>query len=101
MNNTEAKTDVIQYQAKGTCCKMMQVKIRNGVVQNAELIGGCPGNLIGIQNLVKGMAVDEVITKFSGISCGDKSTSCPDQLASCLAEYKAHKEARPSEKSCG
>lgn len=92
MNKTEIKTEVIQYSPKGTCCKIMQVAITDGVIQAAELVGGCPGNLIGIQNLIKGMSIDEVIEKFSGITCGDKTTSCPDQLALCLAQYKAQKE---------
>lgn len=92
MNITEDKTEVIQYETTGTCCKIMQVAILNGVIQDAEFIGGCAGNLIGIKSLVKGMSVDEVIAKFSGITCGAKPTSCPDQLALCLAQYKAQKD---------
>jgi len=92
MNKTENKTEVIQYMTTGTCCKVMQVAIRDGVIQDAEFIGGCQGNLQGIKRLLKGMHIDDVIKSFSGIGCGDKPTSCPDQLAICLTQYKAKKE---------
>jgi len=92
MNSTENKIDVIQYATSGTCCKMMQVAILDGVIQEAEFMGGCQGNLIGIKKLLKGMTVDDVIERFRGISCGEKPTSCPDQLAICLAQYKSKKE---------
>ena len=49
-------------------------------------MGGCNGNLKGISSLVKGMPVDEVITRLEGITCGFKGTSCPDQLAQALKE---------------
>lgn len=88
MNNTETKTEIIQHTPIGTCCKEMQIGIADGIIQNVHFAGGCPGNLIGIQHLVKGMHIDEVIAKFSGITCGEKRTSCPDQLALCLKKYK-------------
>lgn len=88
MNNTE----IIQYKTQGTCCQIMQVAIQDEIIQDAEFLGGCAGNLIGIKNLLKGMHIDEVIAKFSGVKCGDKSTSCPDQLAQCLMQYKKQKE---------
>ncbi len=46
-----------------------------------EFYGGCNGNLQGISRLVKGMRAEEAVEKLKGISCGEKSTSCPDQLA--------------------
>jgi len=91
MNKTENKTEIIQYKTSDTCCKIMQLSICDGIIQNADFIGGCPGNLEAIKQLIKGMKVDEVISKFSGIKCGDKPTSCADQLANCLVQYKAQK----------
>ena len=79
----------IQYRTSGTCCQLMQVKIDDeDKIVDVDFLGGCPGNLIGITNLVKGMKIDDVITKFSGIKCGDKPTSCPDQLAKSLSQIK-------------
>ena len=77
---------VIQYQTSGTCCRLMQVKLDNNKIVDVDFIGGCPGNLLGIKQLIKGMSIEEVISKFSGVRCGDKSTSCPDQLAKCLKQ---------------
>jgi uncharacterized protein (TIGR03905 family) len=79
---------IIQYQTHGTCCQMMQVKIKDGTVLDAEFFGGCNGNLKGIKELIKGMKIDDVIERLQGITCGPKPTSCPDQLAKCLIEYK-------------
>ena len=46
--------------------------------------GGCYGNLQGISSLVKGQKAENVISRIEGIRCGNKSTSCPDQLAKAL-----------------
>ncbi|MBQ8459331.1 TIGR03905 family TSCPD domain-containing protein [bacterium] len=86
------QTEVIQYQTHGTCCQMMQVALQDGKILDAEFFGGCNGNLKGIKNLIKGMTVDEVIERLQGITCGPKSTSCPDQLAKCLIEYKQNQK---------
>lgn len=83
--------DVIQYRTSGTCCQLMQVKIQDNKIIDADFYGGCNGNLKGIKSLIKGMTVDDVINKLQGITCGSKSTSCPDQLARCLVEYKQKK----------
>ena len=82
-------SDTITYETSGTCCKLMQVEIENGIIKDVNFRGGCSGNLAGIRALVKGRSIDEVINTLSGIPCGMKDTSCPDQLAKCLAEYKA------------
>ena len=45
---------VIQYNTQGTCCKLMQVKINEDeVITDVNFLGGCPGNLLGISQLVK------------------------------------------------
>ena len=82
------QAEVIQYQTSGTCCQVMQVAIKDGKILDAEFYGGCHGNLQGIKRLIRGMSVDEVIERLQGIKCGPKPTSCPDQLAKCLVEYK-------------
>lgn len=80
---------VIEFQTSGTCCQLMQVAIdENNVIQDTNFLGGCNGNLQGIKALIKGMKIDDVIEKLQGIQCGNKNTSCPDQLAKCLVQYK-------------
>lgn len=67
----------------------MQVKFDGDIITDVDFLGGCNGNLQGIKSLVRGMTIDDVISKLSGIRCGDKPTSCPDQLAKCLKEIKS------------
>lgn len=81
------------YRTQGTCSSQIEFEIKeeNGVkvVHNVRFTGGCNGNLQGIGRLVEGMPVKEVISKLSGVRCGFKNTSCPDQLARALASYEA------------
>ena len=74
------------YKTQGTCSREIKIKIENDVVCDVAYTGGCNGNLKGIGSLVKGMPVDEVIARLEGLTCGFKSTSCPDQLAQALEE---------------
>ena len=79
---------MFQYKTKGTCAQMILFDVEEGKVKNVQFMGGCNGNLKGIGSLVEGMNVDEVISRVEGITCGMKSTSCPDQLAQALKAYK-------------
>ena len=79
--------EAISYETSGTCCRLMNVEIEDDKIIDVEFIGGCNGNLKGIKNLIIGMNINEVIAKLKGITCGDKPTSCPDQLATCLLQY--------------
>lgn len=77
-----------QHITSGTCSRMIDIEIDNGVITNVVFTGGCHGNLQGIASLVKGMTPDEVIARLKGIRCGAKQTSCPDQLAQALSRLK-------------
>ena len=80
----------MQYMTKGTCSVMIQFDVdEQDVVSNVKYLGGCDGNLMGIGKLVEGMKVDDVIARLEGIRCGRKPTSCPDQLACALKQYRA------------
>ena len=83
--------DVVQYQPQGVCAKMMQIRIKDEVIQDVESLGGCSGNLSGISILVKGMNINDVTSKLQGIPCGSRPTSCPDQLSKALLAYKEAK----------
>ncbi len=85
-------TEVISYTTSGTCCKLMNIELDGDTIKDIEFIGGCNGNLQGIKNLVKGMKLEEVVAKLKGIKCGTKPTSCPDQLAQCLAAVLEEKQ---------
>ena len=77
------------YTPKGVCSRQIDFEVKDGRVYNVHYTGGCNGNLKGIGSLVEGMEIDEVIKRLEGTQCGMKSTSCPDQLANALKEYKA------------
>lgn len=76
----------ISYQPKGTCSRNMTIEVEDGVVQSLRVVGGCSGNLQGLSRLVAGMKVEDVIERLDGIRCGEKLTSCPDQLANALKQ---------------
>ncbi len=80
------------YKTKGTCSTMIDVELKDGVIDSVKFTGGCNGNLQGISKLVEGMDVDTVIERLHGIHCGMKPTSCPDQLANALIKAKEHLE---------
>ena len=79
----------MRYKTTGTCSSAIDFEVENGIVKNVKFIGGCNGNTQGISKLVEGMPADEVISRLEGIKCGFKSTSCPDQLAKALKEWRA------------
>ena len=81
--------DNISYNTRGVCSRRIDIEVNDGVIASVKFMGGCAGNTQGVAALVKGMTVDEAIERLSGIRCGFKSTSCPDQLATALKEYKA------------
>ena len=84
--------DIVQYQPKGVCSRMMQFRIKDNIVHAVEFVGGCAGNLVGISTLVKGQKINDIIEKLQGIPCGSRPTSCPDQLTKGLAAYLEAKE---------
>ena len=82
------------YTPQGVCSKQMIIEIAedNQTIKSVKIVGGCPGNTVGVSHLVKGMNINEAISKLKGIPCRDKGTSCPDQLARALEKIK-NKEA--------
>lgn len=80
------------YSPKGVCSSKMEFSIENNIIKDVRIIGGCPGNSLGVSQLIKDKNIDDVINKLSGIKCGFKSTSCPDQIAEGLREYKEKRD---------
>lgn len=74
------------YKTKGTCSQKITFDLEDGIVRNVEFLGGCSGNTQGLARLAEGRDASELIELLSGIRCGFKPTSCPDQLAKALSE---------------
>ncbi|EGT3616906.1 TIGR03905 family TSCPD domain-containing protein [Clostridium perfringens] len=79
----------MNYKTTGVCAKEINFEIEDNKIKNVNFVNGCPGNLMGVSKLVEGMDIDEAISKLKGIDCRGKGTSCPDQLAKALEEYKS------------
>lgn len=77
------------YKTKGTCSAAIEFDVKDDVITNCRFMGGCMGNTQGVAKLVTGRNIDEVIGTLEGIQCGRRGTSCPDQLAQALKQYKA------------
>ena len=79
-----------QYNTSGTCSRLIDIEINpeSGVIEDVRFTGGCHGNLQGIGALVKGLKPEQVSERLKGIKCGNKATSCPDQLACALSQIK-------------
>lgn len=76
------------YSTRGTCSRQIIFDVTdNNTLTNVKFIGGCLGNLQAIARLVEGKDIDEVISLLKGIKC-QGNTSCGDQLAKALENYK-------------
>lgn len=82
----------MHYKTSGVCSQSIDFDVVDNKVINVKFTGGCNGNTQGVAALVEGMDINEAIKRMSGIKCGFKNTSCPDQLATALQNYKAANE---------
>lgn len=86
--------EIFEYVPKGVCSSKMIFKIEKNTIIDVKVIGGCPGNSLGVRALVKNQKIDDVIDKLTGIRCGFKNTSCPDQISAALKEYKQKRDLK-------
>lgn len=71
---------------KGVCSKKYVIDLEDGIIKNIKIEGGCHGNLQGIAALLRGQRAQDVVDRLSGIKCGGKPTSCPDQISIALRQ---------------
>ena len=76
----------MEYIPRGVCSRAIKIELDGDTIKNVQFVGGCNGNTQGIASLVRGMKVDDAISRMEGITCGNKPTSCPDQLAYALKQ---------------
>lgn len=72
------------FRPQGVCSQLIEIETEENIIRDVRFTGGCNGNLQGISALLKGMTVEDAIDRLSGIRCGFKDTSCPDQLSRAL-----------------
>jgi uncharacterized protein (TIGR03905 family) len=85
-----------EYKTKGTCSTAIHFDIREGKVYSVSFDDGCAGNLKSLSILAEGMEAEELIKKLKGVRCGKKGTSCGDQFARALEQYRSAGEDRRS-----
>ena len=78
--------ETLRFYPQNVCSREMIIQHENGIIMDAQVIGGCRGNLQGICSLIKGMKVEDVVKALKGIQCRN-GTSCPDQLAKGIKQY--------------
>lgn len=76
------------FTPRGVCSREMEIEMDGDIIKSVKIVGGCAGNTVGVSRLVEGMQIDEAIKRMKGIPCGNKGTSCPDQLATALEQIK-------------
>ena len=75
-----------RFSPRGVCARTIEITLEGEIIREVRFQGGCAGNTQGVAALVRGMSAKEAIARLSGIRCGFKATSCPDQLALALTE---------------
>lgn len=77
----------IEFKTSGVCCRQITLEVdENNIIKEANFEGGCNGNLAGISRLIIGQNAKDVAERIKGTTCGDKNTSCPDQLSKAIME---------------
>lgn len=79
------------YKTSGVCSRGVSFSIEDGIVKKVQFTGGCDGNTKGVAKLCEGRDAKELITLLSGIKCGYKNSSCPDQLARAIEDAISNK----------
>ena len=74
------------YAPTGVCSSQIDLELEDGVIRSVAFTGGCNGNLKALSRAVDGKTVEEIESLFRGLTCGEKSTSCSDQLARAVRE---------------
>lgn len=74
----------MDFQFEGVCARGCTMQVEDNIIKEIEVHGGCDGNLKGLMSLLVGMSVEEACEKLEGITCRERPTSCPDQIAKSL-----------------
>ena len=80
---------------RGVCARYITFELdEQNTLHKINFIGGCPGNLQAISKLLEGADALKTANTLKGNLCGQRGTSCADQLAIAIEEALAHYEHR-------
>lgn len=88
MENLLSKFMVKEYVfiPSNVCSREMHIIYDGEIIKDLKVIGGCNGNLKGVSALIKDLSLKDAYEKLKGICCGNKATSCPDQISIALSQ---------------
>lgn len=75
------------YYTTGVCAKVIEVDTDGETVLDARVLGGCRGQAMALPKLIRGMRLDEAISRLRGVVCRN-GTSCADQLGRALEQER-------------
>ena len=76
-----------EFIPEGVCTKLITFELSDdGKLHNLTFLGGCPGNLAAISKLLEGADALHTAKVLRGNHCGNRKTSCADQLAIAIDE---------------
>lgn len=78
------------YLPKGVCSSRIDYDLDDeGRIHDLKFTGGCNGNLKAIGRLLEGSDARQAADTLRGNLCGNRGTSCADQLARAIDEATA------------
>lgn len=79
------------HTCKGTCSRSIELTYDDETFKiiDVDVVGGCNGNLKGIKALIKGCSLKDVYERLIDVTCGNRNTSCPMQIALAIKEALA------------
>lgn len=81
-----------EYEPTGVCPMEISFDIDDEhKITNIEFYGGCNGNLKAVSKLVDGMTAEQINDILAGNTCGNRPTSCADQLAKAVMQAASSK----------
>lgn len=70
-----------EMRPQGVCAQLISFSLEDGKLHDVHFLGGCPGNQRAIAKLLEGERADRAVQILKGNQCGNRPTSCTDQLA--------------------
>lgn len=76
------------FTPQGVCSRRIDLELDGDTIKHVSFTSGCDGNLKAIGRLVAGKSAQEVADALEGNTCGQRGTSCADQLSKALREAR-------------
>lgn len=74
-----------QFAPRSVCSRLIDFDLdEQNKIHNLAFFSGCPGNLAAISKLLEGVDAQHAIDVLKGNTCGQRPTSCADQLSIAL-----------------